>query len=90
MSSPTFLSDGHTPRRDDTKWAIEQKILGALVDGGGGGGAPAGAGFNLSGHGAPTLSPHAMNAAYDNSLTWIYADEDDNNRLYTWTGTAWG
>ena len=38
MASPTFLSDGHTPRRTDAQWAIEQKILGALVDGAGGGG----------------------------------------------------
>lgn len=38
MASPTFLSDGHTPRRDSTLWFIEQKILGAINDGGGGGG----------------------------------------------------
>jgi len=37
MASPTFLGDGHTPRRTDALWAIEQKILGALVDGAGGG-----------------------------------------------------
>lgn len=36
MASPTFLGDGHTPRRSDALWAIEQKILGALTDGGGG------------------------------------------------------
>ena len=35
MASPTFLGDGHTPRRSDTKWTILQKILGAEIDGGG-------------------------------------------------------
>lgn len=48
MPSPTFLSDGHTPRRTDTLWTIEQKILGALEDGAGGGG-----GTGLSGSGSP-------------------------------------
>lgn len=37
MAEPIFLGDGHTPRRSDALWAIEQKILGALIDGGGGG-----------------------------------------------------
>jgi len=37
MASPTFLARGHTPTRSDTKWFIEQRILGALIDGGGGG-----------------------------------------------------
>lgn len=39
MASPNFLSGGHTPNRLDTLWTIEQRILGALVDGAGGGGA---------------------------------------------------
>lgn len=39
MPSPSFLGDGHTPRRSDTKWVILQKILGAEIDGGGGSGA---------------------------------------------------
>lgn len=38
MAQPTFLGDGSTPRRSDAQWAIEQKILGALLDGFGGGG----------------------------------------------------
>jgi len=38
MPSPTFLGDGHTPRRSDTKWVILQKILGSEIDGGGSGG----------------------------------------------------
>jgi hypothetical protein len=32
--NPTFLSGGHSPRNTDTKWMIEQRILGALTDGG--------------------------------------------------------
>lgn len=39
MASPTFLSDGSTPRRTDAKWVILQKILGAEVDGLSGAGA---------------------------------------------------
>jgi len=54
MASPTFFSDGHTPRVDDTRWDINQKILGALDDiaggGGGGGGAVA---KKFTGHGDP-------------------------------------
>jgi hypothetical protein len=50
MANPTFLSDGHTPRRTDTQWTIEQKILGALVDGAGGGGSGSG---GLAGAGSP-------------------------------------
>lgn len=38
MAEPTFLTDGHTPNRNDTKWTILQKILGAEIDNGGGGG----------------------------------------------------
>ncbi len=37
--APTFFSDGHTPKRTDPKWRIEQKILGALQAGDGGSGA---------------------------------------------------
>ena len=49
MSSPTFFSEGSTPRVTDTRWRILQKILGATIDGGGGGG---GASF-LTGSGSP-------------------------------------
>lgn len=38
MSQPNFFSEGSSPRRPDTLWKIEQKILGALADGAGGGG----------------------------------------------------
>jgi hypothetical protein len=52
MAQPTFLGDGSTPRRSDALWAIEQKILGATIDGGGGGGGGGGASA-LSGSGSP-------------------------------------
>lgn len=35
---PSFFSDGNTPRREDPRWRILQKILGATIAGGGGGG----------------------------------------------------
>lgn len=34
--NPTFLTDGHTPRKSDPVWAIMQKTLGAFIDGPGG------------------------------------------------------
>lgn len=52
MAQPDFLGDGHTPRRSDALWAIEQKILGALLDGAGGGGG-GGGGCSLAGSGSP-------------------------------------
>lgn len=73
MASPTFFSDGHTPALRDTQWRIEQKILGALVDGGGGGmevvaGAPT-AGSNPTGK----------------SFYW----DSTNKNLYVWDGADW-
>ncbi len=35
---PSFFSDGNTPRREDPRWRILQKILGATIDGPGGSG----------------------------------------------------
>lgn len=35
MADPTFLSGGHTANPRDTIWLVEQRILGALNDGGG-------------------------------------------------------
>lgn len=44
---PDFFTDGNTPNRTDTKWRIQQKILGAVIAGGG-------STFNnLSGTGSP-------------------------------------
>ena len=53
MAQPDFLGDGSTPRRSDALWAIEQKILGALIDGAGGGGGPVVSGCSLAGTGSP-------------------------------------
>ena len=47
MPSPEFLGGGTTPRKTDTLWTIEQRILGKLNDGGIG---------TLSGSGAPDVS----------------------------------
>lgn len=74
--SPTFLSDGHTPRVTDPLWAIEQKILGALVDGAGGGGG-SGSGAVLEGAVDPVAAPAdpTMAALYTNTATgtvWIW------------------
>lgn len=49
MAEPTFFSEGNEPRRPDTLWKIDQKILGAIRDGAGGGGG----GTGLSGAGSP-------------------------------------
>jgi hypothetical protein len=38
MASPTFFTRGHTPTLTDSRWFILQRILGAVIDGGGGGG----------------------------------------------------
>lgn len=60
-TNPTFLG-GHTPARADTQWAIQQKILGALIDGGGSSG-------GLSGTGSPlnTVTPTAVSQIYVNT-----------------------
>lgn len=73
MAEPTFLGDGSTPRRSDAQWAIEQKILGAVIDGGGGGGGGGGS-ADLSGSGSPegvvTASPGATYVRTDTSGFW--------------------
>ena len=38
MSRPSFFTEGSTPNRNDPKWKILQKILGATIDIGGSGG----------------------------------------------------
>jgi hypothetical protein len=54
MPNPTFFPEGHTPRRNDSKWRILMKILGATIDGGGGGGSyDPNTASNLSGSGSP-------------------------------------
>ena len=73
MASPTFFGDGHTPRREDPQWVIEQKILGALVDGGGGGG---GSSDQVTcGAGDPVAAPSSGCGVYNNTTDgsfWAY------------------
>ena len=70
MASPIFFARGHTPTVTDTKWFIEQRILGALVDGAGGGGGTA----NMSGAGSPVgvVTPTAANIWYRDTATDNY------------------
>lgn len=73
MASPTFFSDGHTPAITDTTRIATEKILGALIDGGGGGGGGSGPGSGgvFTGHyagGSPTQTPNPNTSgatAYD-------------------------
>lgn len=75
MSSPTFFTDGSTPRANASAWTILQKILGAAIDGGG----STGGGSVTSGHGAPSSTP---------SGAALYYDLDTGN-IYQWSGSAW-
>jgi hypothetical protein len=68
MADPTFLAGGHVPNRNDAQWMIEQRILGAIVDGGG-----------LSGTGAPSNSIGNVGDTYvDISTGQIYAKDVTN------------
>ena len=42
MANPTFFTEGNTPRPQDTRWRVLEKILGATIDGGGGPGGSGG------------------------------------------------
>lgn len=70
MPSPIFLGDGHDPRRTDAQWAIEQKILGALVDGAG----SVGGGASLIGAGSPegsvTATPGTLYTDSSTGALW--------------------
>lgn len=88
MANPTFLSDGHTPRRTDPRWAIQQKILGALIDNGSGG---------SGGGGGGSSDPEVLGGSTDptNSLTVsgraIYlrsADVSGDKYIYVKNSTA--
>jgi hypothetical protein len=57
MATPTFLAGGNTPNRNDTKWFIQQRILGALKDG-----------SNLSGAGVPDNSLGNNGDVYVNTI----------------------
>jgi hypothetical protein len=80
MAQPEFLGDGHTPRRTDALWAIEQKILGALLDGAGGGGG--GTVDNFAGVGSPegvvTASPGGTYVRTDTSGFWYKVSGSGN------------
>lgn len=80
MAQPEFLGDGHTPRRSDGLWAIEQKILGALLDGAGGGGS--GSSCLLCGAADPVAAPSCTCALYYNVTTGSFWYWDN-------TGAAW-
>lgn len=83
MASPTFFPDGHTPNPTDPRWFILQRILGALIDGGGGGG---GSGGVSSGAGDPVAAPTNVNI--DN----IYVNRTavpESGWLWPAGGAAW-
>lgn len=85
MSSPTFFSDGSSPRITDTTRIATEKILGALVDGGGGGGG-GGSGGISSGAGDPVAAPTNVNI--DN----IYINRTavpESGWLWPASGAAW-
>jgi hypothetical protein len=73
MATPVFFSRGHTPNKLDCLYHIEQRILGALTDGGGG------SGFTFGNYGGgpnePTFTPATgEGAAVDTSdgTVWYY------------------
>lgn len=72
MASPTFFARGHTPTLTDTRWFILQRILGAIIDGGGG--VPGGGFQDLNGNGSPVgvVTPQARNQKYRNDLDATY------------------
>lgn len=49
MSSPSFFSEGNTPRLRDTQWKVAQKILGAIIDQGAGFAPVSGTNYQFSG-----------------------------------------
>jgi hypothetical protein len=81
MASPTFFSDGHTPRVDDTRWEINQKILGTLNDiaGGGGGGIPLS--LPTWGHGSPE-------GIVDGNINRSYLDLDSSAEYHKTTAAG--
>lgn len=78
MASPSFLTGGHTPNRNDTMWFIEQRILGAIIDNAvGGGGAGVGQVYYYTGN-APAFNPA------DTAGAAIAYSRDNSNVTYTW------
>lgn len=76
MSSPTFFPEGSTPKANDPRWRILQKILGATIDGGGG----AGADPMTTASGAPVAAGTAASPFYFDTATGFF---------YVWDGSAW-
>lgn len=71
MPDPSFFSEGNVPRRTDSRWRIEQKILGAVRDngtGGGGGGGLVGSG---SPEGVETAEPGVTYLDVDADSFWV-------------------
>lgn len=67
MASPTFFRHGNTPNVSDSKWMILQRILGAIIDGGGGGSGTGGAGLVGTGSPEGTVTADAGTTYADNT-----------------------
>lgn len=78
MSQPNFFSEGSAPRRSDTQWKIEQKILGALADGAAGGGGSGGTVGVVDPEGAVTADPGASYFNTANNTYWAKASGTGN------------
>lgn len=77
---PDFFSDGNTPSRRDGMWVIEQKILGALIDGNGDGGGNAAL--------EPAAGSGSPEGVVSGSPGKIYTDVDTSNLWNKVTGTG--
>lgn len=55
MPEPEFFGEGSQPRRPDTLWKIDQKILGAIRDGGGAGSGGSGDAFTVTQFAGPVI-----------------------------------
>lgn len=75
--TPTFFSDGHTPRESDTLWITMEKILGALIDGGGGGGGSVNPIYTGS---APPAAPD-----FPNQGAWFYPNPATGGPNQSWS-----
>lgn len=78
MSEPSFLG-GNTPRRTDTRWVIDQKILGAIRDDISNSGNASDAHFSGSG------SPEGVVTA---GVGALYYDTANGMTYYKMTGTG--
>lgn len=87
MAEPNFFAEGNEPRRTDTHWKIEQKILGAIRDNGGVGGGGSG---GLSGAGSPegVVTADAGTTYWDatNEIFWVKDTGSGNTGWYQLVG----